>query len=359
MLVQELAERKLVTPPKWLPSNVHYLVIMGSVAYGVSSDNSDQDIYGFAIPPKEDVFPHLRGEIPGFGRQKQRFQQWQEHHVHDPDAAGGKGTEYDFTVYSIVKYFQLCMENNPNMVDSLFVPERCVKHISAVGKMVREKRRIFLHRGCWQKFKGYAYSQLSKIQTKRKTAVVLRQIEEQLGIPHEITFDQVEAEVLFRQDSPGMVSGAILSNLSSAVLEAYYRTYKKGVEKSKRFEGVKHGGYDFKFAYHLVRLMCEVEQILVEGDLDIQKNREQLKSIRRGEWELDRLISWFENKEKVLDKVYVESKLPWGPDEAAIKQLLLDCLEHHYGSLDKMQFHREDEAVEALRQVARLVEKWS
>lgn len=147
-----------------------------------------------------------------------------------------------------------------------------------------------------------------------------------------------------------------LSDLSDTELKEYYSVF---ASLSKRDQIAKQFGFDPKFAYHLVRLMCEVEQILIEGDLDIQKNREQLKSIRRGEWELDRLVSWFENKEKVLDKVYAESKLPWGPDKASIKQLLLDCLEHHYGSLDKMQFHREDEAVEALRQVARLVEKWS
>ena len=52
--------------PKFLESATHYEVIMGSMAYGVSSDSSDMDVYGFAIPAKDDVFPHLRGEIPGF-----------------------------------------------------------------------------------------------------------------------------------------------------------------------------------------------------------------------------------------------------------------------------------------------------
>ena len=73
--VQKLTERGLCTPPSFLPTNVHYETIMGSVAYGVSSDTSDMDVYGFAIPPKEIVFPHLAGEIMGFGRQKKRFEQ--------------------------------------------------------------------------------------------------------------------------------------------------------------------------------------------------------------------------------------------------------------------------------------------
>ena len=65
--VQRLADRGLARPPRWLPANVQYETVMGSVAYGVSSDSSDTDVYGWAIPPKVDVFPHLRGEIPGFG----------------------------------------------------------------------------------------------------------------------------------------------------------------------------------------------------------------------------------------------------------------------------------------------------
>ena len=62
--LQRLTDRGLVKPPRWLPANVQYETIMGSVAYGVSSDTSDVDVYGWAIPPKEDVFPHLARRGP-------------------------------------------------------------------------------------------------------------------------------------------------------------------------------------------------------------------------------------------------------------------------------------------------------
>ena len=110
-VVMELEQKKLISPPKWLASNVHYLTIMGSVAYGVSADTSDMDVYGFCIPPKEVIFPHLAGEIVGFGDQKKRFNQWQQHHVDDPSALAGKGRRYDLTVYNVVDYFQLLMKN--------------------------------------------------------------------------------------------------------------------------------------------------------------------------------------------------------------------------------------------------------
>ena len=137
--VRKLNKKKVNTPAVMAPSNLCYLVIMGSVAYGLSTDESDWDIYGFSVPPKDVVFPHLKGEIPGFGRHIKRFEQWQEHHIYDADIK----RNYDFAVYSIIKYFQLVMENNPNMIDSLFVPQRCVIHSTQLGNLVRENRKLF------------------------------------------------------------------------------------------------------------------------------------------------------------------------------------------------------------------------
>lgn len=270
MLLNRMQKLNLVHPPKWLPDNVVMLTVMGSQAYGVSADDSDLDVYGVCIPPKELIFPHLGGEIPGFGRQIQRFESWQEHHVIDPD----KKVEYDFAVFGIVKYFQLCMENNPNMIDSLFVPRNCVLASTPIGELIRENRREFLHKGAWHKFKGYAYAQMSKIR------------------------------------------------------------HKQNASNEKRSQSIEKFGYDIKFAYHCVRLMNEVEQILVEQDLDLQRNREQLKSIRRGEWKLDELEAYFTNKEHALETAYANSQLPHVPDEDKIKTILLRCLEMHYGSLD-------------------------
>ena len=121
-VIQHLLAQKRIHPPVWLADNLHYLTIMGSTAYGVADTNvnSDVDLYGFCIPPKEIVFPHLAGEVWGFGRYKEgmprsHFGQYQQHHVQDPTALGGQGREYDVTVYSIVKFFQLCMECNHSL----------------------------------------------------------------------------------------------------------------------------------------------------------------------------------------------------------------------------------------------------
>lgn len=108
-----------------------------------------------------------------------------------------------------------------------------------------------------------------------------------------------------------------------------------GNRTGKRTKDIEQYGYDLKWAYHCVRLMNEVEQILVEGDLDLQRNREQLKSIRRGEWTLEQFETYFQNKEHALETAYANSALPHGPNEDRLKRLLMQCLEAHYGSLSQ------------------------
>jgi len=290
---ERLTKLGLINPPAFVVSNTMYETIMGSVAYGVSDDLSDFDTLGFAIPPKDMLFPHLAGEIQGFGRQKKRFMGYQQHHVKDVST----GREYDLNIYNISTYFHLCMECNPNMVDSLFTPTNCVLHCTKVGNMVRDNRKIFLHKGAWHKFKGYAYSQLHSMDSKNP--------------------------------EPG--------SKRSIIRERY--------------------GYDVKFAYHVVRLIGEVEQILVEGDIDLQRNREQLKAIRRGEVPVEDIRAYFSEKEKSLEKLYHESKLPYSPDEKAIRTLLMNCLEEHYGSLSDAVVNPDAAAV-ALAGIAEIVDSY-
>lgn len=290
-VVKRLKEKGLISPPSFVSGGVQYETMMGSVAYGVSSDTSDTDIYGFCIPPKGLIFPHLDGYIADFSTQIPKFEQYQEHHIKEKDT----NKEYDLNIYSIVKYFRLCMGNNPNMIDSLFTARNMVLSSSRVSDMVRDSRKLFLHKGSWHKFKGYAYSQMHKMKIK-------------------------EPDV-----------------------------------NSVRYEMVQKYGYDVKFGYHVVRLLDEVEQILLDGDIDLMRNREQLKSIRRGDWLLSDIEAHFNEKEKILEKAYVESKLRHKPEEALIKDLLLNCLEEHYGSL-KNVIESKDKYEKMIQQIKIIIE---
>lgn len=240
---------------------------MGSHAYRVNTPDSDYDFYGFCIPPKNMVFPHLAGEIPGFSTTTKRFEQWLQTGIEF------NKKDYDFQVFSIVKYFRLLMDNNPNMLESIYTDQDCVQHCTQIGNIVRENRKLFLHKGCWPKLKGYAYSQLHKMTST-----------ERIG---------------------------------------------------KRKDEVTDYGYDRKFAYHVIRLLDQAECILTTNDLILGRNKEQLKAIRRGEVSAEEIKSIAAEKERYLEELYHKNTdLPYEPNESKIKALLLHCLEHHYGSLE-------------------------
>lgn len=148
-----------------------------------------------------------------------------------------------------------------------------------------------------------------------------------------------------------------LSKLTDKQLLEYKKLYEKGVKSGSRFENRKINQVDLKFAYHVIRLINEVEQILVHQTINLERDREMLKAIRQGEWTPKQIKEWFTNKETSLEKLYIESKLQYSPDEDRIKQLLLDCLEEHYGNLADAVI-TEDKAVRALNSIRDIVDKY-
>lgn len=351
MLIEDLQKKNLIKPPHWLNTNTVYLTLTGSVTYGVSSASSDVDVLGVAIPTKEQVFPHLAGEIEGFGRQKQRFEQFLQHRIDDKE----ERKVYDLTVFNIVKYFNLLMECNPNIVDSVWTPQNCVIHSTKIGNMIRDNKKIFLHKGLWPKFKGYSYSQQAKMSNKEVNVEETIKFEKEYCVPHNTKFKEIEDEIASRRAGNPAKN---LSNLSDTLLEEYRNIFSDGMHKSSsRFELVKEMGYDVKFATHTIRLLLEAEQLLSTGELNLQRDKEYLKTIRAGKFSIEEIRQTASDKEKFLESLYEKSTLPWGPDENKIKKLLLDCLEEHYGNLSGC-IVRQDAALEAISKVEDILKEF-
>ena len=282
-VTRRLFDDGLIEPPRWLPDNIMFEGIVGSNAYGCENPTNskdpnvvaviDHDIMGIIMPPKVMIFPHLGGHIHGFDKAPETFENFQAHHVHV--LAGNRERVYDLTLYGIVKFFNLSMACNPNIVELAFLPQRCVIADSQIYRHIRDNRKLFLHKGAYQTFKNYAHSQLAKLDGQ------------------------------FERQNP------------------------------RRQSDIDRFGYDTKFAYHLVRLMLECEQILGEYDLILDRDKEIYKSIRRGEWTTERIKTLFDKKEHKLGELYESNKvgLPDVPDVEGVKNLLIECLEIHYGNL--------------------------
>jgi len=144
-------------------------VIMGSTAYGASvGPVSDVDVHGICVPDIQTVFPQtaVGGYVEGFTKRPTNFESSQKHHMEF------EGTQYDVCVYSIVKAFALAAENNPNVLDVLWTPERCVIKISEIGKKIRDNRQLFLNKASYHRFRGYAYAQQKRMVQSNRTDLI-------------------------------------------------------------------------------------------------------------------------------------------------------------------------------------------
>jgi hypothetical protein len=188
-----------------------------------------------------------------------------------------------------------------------------------------------------------------------KNAEEMWKFEQEHAIPHHIKLSAVTQEVEAR-GKVGIKINEDLGHLNTPDLVQYQSMYYKFMEQSSRFEMVKIHGVDVKFLYHVLRLIDESEQVILEGTINLQRAKEAMKSIRRGEWTLEDMHRWVMEKEIALEAAYVNCKLPEEPPEKPLHALLLNCLEAHFGSLDKC-VQKVGVAEDALRNIDQILEQ--
>lgn len=118
--------------------------VTGSQAYGTNTPESDEDRTGVMIPGPEYFL--------GFKN------------VEEFSDFGG----VDRKIYAIHKATSLLLENNPNMLDLLWAPDRCIKKTSPWWERILLSREKFLSKKCRYTFSGYAIAQLNRIKVHRK-----------------------------------------------------------------------------------------------------------------------------------------------------------------------------------------------
>lgn len=278
---------KRISPPEWLFENLSYMTYFGSIIYGINNDMSDVDIVGITVPPKEIVFPErFSNAIYGFDN-IETFDQWQNHHLLD----NVRKREYDFCIYNIVKFVKLASENNPNVLETLFVKENHIVFQDEIGKYLRKNANKFLHKGSLAKFRGYATSQIKKIKNQQNST------------------------------------------------------------NPKRAELVKKFGYDTKFAGHAVRLLLEAEQISREGNLVLDRNAKFLRNICEGEWSLEQVETFVETKLIHLEEDFSNSKINEYENTKDIKEILMNCLEMKFGNIEKMTVNLNENMLKEIQSV--------
>jgi predicted nucleotidyltransferase len=182
----------------------------------------------------------------------------------------GVKNRYDFCLYEIKKYVGLLLKSNPNVLGLLWLPQNLYIKQSSWGKLLIDNRNIFLSKTIYKTFGGYAYAQLSKM-TRPAT--------------------------------------------------------KQAFQGEKRRERFEKYGYDCKNAAHLIRLLRMGIEALSASQINVVRyDARELKDIKQGKWELEKVRGEAHRLQNLLDEAYVRSSLPAKPDFHKAEKLLIDIL---------------------------------
>lgn len=340
MTIDELREKKLIVME----------CLSGSKAYGLDTPESDTDIKGVFILPKEDYFG--LDYIPQVSNETN-----------------------DIVFYELGRFMELLLQNNPNILELLSTPEDAV--IYRHPFMSEVKPEIFLSQLCSNTFGKFALSQIKKAKGLKKKIVnpvgkerksvlsfcfvnfesgaisLLKYLEinnwkpENCGLVN-IPFMK-DVYGLYYDDKPGF-NGIIRSKDSNDIClssipkvakqeallyfnrDGYstyckeYREYWDWVEKRNdtRYESTQSHGknYDAKNMMHTFRLLEMAIEIAKEGKINVKRqNRDFLLSIKSGKFEYDDLLKMANERNLEMEKAFELSNLQIKPDYNLINNL--------------------------------------
>jgi len=349
----------------WLQNNIIFTTVAGSQAYGISNEFSDLDLKGIFIPPKN-IDNNLFHRV-------EQVENSQELHNKFDYLKNPRNPKIESTVYSLRKFMILAANVNPNIIEILWTDPSDILTNSFPMELLLENKNLFLSSKAKYSFSGYAASQLHKIQRHRKWIVrgeIKEPKREDFGLSPEpirgigdvfglikseverwnltkFSLDEMERddlkstmwELIYNISKvdvnegnwPKVYEAGVVErlakeyNLKDEVVDILQRErlFKKEMESyqswlnwRKNRNPARHVlevkcGYDSKHACQLVRLLREGMEILTEHKVIVKRlDREELLSIKNGEWSYDRLIEYTENFQKKLDEVYKTTTLP-------------------------------------------------
>lgn len=305
----------------------------GSHLYGFATPESDEDFRGVFIPDKDYV---LGMKVVEQVEQK----------------------EPDRVLYAVKKFFQLALNNNPNIIELLYVPKDKMIVCHPIWEKVINARNLFLSKKSKFSFSGYAHAQLQRIQTHKKwiddpredppkkedfiNVMTLRQGEKAQFIQSgwdEITLIDVSEGNSHWNDDFSTSGEAELQYFRKDEYEAAKTKHKQYLDWKKnrnpnRAKLEASYGFDGKHGSHLIRLSKMAVEILEEGTIHVDRSEtgdtQLYLDIRNGKYSYDELLEMAKELEEKANNLYETSNLRHSPDEKGINDLLVEIYEEWF-----------------------------
>lgn len=342
-------------PREMLTTNLIVKHLAGSKAYGTSLPSSDTDIRGiFCADQVWHMSPwYTLNEID----------------VHE---------EEDTKYYELTKFLSLLVDQNPNIVESLWVDDASIIESTPAYEYLRSCRSELLSSKTAFTFSGYAVSQLKRIKGHNKwinnpqpkqpprqidfiTLVQNFKSDKILSLNGSLfadkfhqdyrlipyggnifgvykmsgyqTFDEIYTlntnnDDVKREDLgfPELIIKFNKEEYKSAKEQWHnYWTWKNNRNET-RSELEEQYGYDTKHAMHLVRLLRMGEEILTEGVVRVMRpDAKELLEIRSGKFSYEELVQYAETMDdKIRNEHYRQTKLRKRVDVRRATEILFE-----------------------------------
>jgi predicted nucleotidyltransferase len=228
-------------------------------------------LYGTNSPNSDEDFVgvYIEPEEYRVGRKRCEFVEFKS----NPSSSGKRNQkgDLDCTFYGLDKWFGLLAGNNPNQLELLFVNQGNVLHKTEAFDKVIANRHLFISKKLKHSFAGYAYSQLERNKVK---------------------------------------SG----------------------NQTGRKDLIEKFGFDPKLLSHALRLYVESYDLLVRGEIEFPLyNNQELLDIKQGLVPYEKFQERCAFYEPLIEKAYIESKLPHSPDLDGISKLQVELYNQHWG----------------------------
>jgi len=344
---------KARTAKELMKENLIVKHLAGSHAYGTSTPESDIDYRGvFCADPINLLTPFFT--------------------VRECEDE----TEEDTKLYELAHFMKLCIDCNPNIIETLWVDEADIINTSSAYKLLRKHRHELLSSKIAFTTSGYAFAQLKRIkghnkwinnpQTKdapRQTDFIslIQSFAEEKMMPRDFKIEDYRFDhrlVPYGRDTFGVYSAPYYSLYDALfMLNTTFEgerhelgqpkfpikwnkeEYKNAKEKhsnywswknnrnEKRGELEEAHGYDTKHAMHLVRLLRMGIEALRDEEIVVKRpDAEELLAIRNGAWTYEQIVSYAETMDRDVKEVwYKKTNLRKKPDIHFAANLLMEA----------------------------------
>jgi len=356
MTIQELKDKNLIILE----------CISGSRAYGLETAQSDTDIKGVFMLPKEEFY--------GL--------------TYIPQVSNDTN---DIVYYEFGRFMELLSVNNPNILELLNTPKTSIIYKHPLLDNI--KPELIISKLCKNTFGKFALSQIKKAKSLKKKIVnpVDKERKSILSFCY-INYEQGSIPLLkyleikqIKQEDCGLINiphmkniyglfcgknfgyaGIIKSKLSNDIClssipkeeklvgllyfnkdgySSYCKEYKEywdWVEKRNevRYENTqKHGkNYDAKNMMHTFRLLEMAIEIGNKKEINVQRpNRDFLLSIKAGKYEYQELLNMATEKQNEMEKVFENSNLQEEPNLMMVNEMTYKIRDEFYKLKEKQQ----------------------